>query len=282
MSNPELKEKDGRLRSKKALITGAGTGIGKGIALEYARQGADVAIHYAHSKKGALETVEAVLATGRRVRAFEADLSRVEAGRDLGRDAADFLGGLDILVNNAGITLNQPFEEVTPEQFDTLYNVNVRAQFFLTQTVLPHLLEARDPAIINITSIHAFEGMCEHSVYAGTKGAIVAYTRELAIELSERGVRVNAIAPCAVAVESHYKVIKDYDPESMGRQIPCGFEGMPRDIAGVAVFLASPEARYIIGQTIVVDGGTTSWMPFSDAFRHRADMSFGQGYVPRT
>ena len=198
----------------------------------------------------------------------------------LATKAGDFLGGIDVLVNNAGITLNMAFENVTPEQFDTLFHVNIRAQFFLTQALLPALEKASDPAIVNITSVHAFEGMPEHAVYAATKGAIVAYTRVLAIELAPRGIRVNAVAPGAVLVPSHYQAIPDYDPEAMGRLIPCGFEGEPVDVAKVVAFVASPEARYIVGQTLIVDGGTTSWMPFNDSFNLSSEMYFGKGYVP--
>jgi len=189
------------------------------------------------------------------------------------------LGGMDVLVNNAGITMNRPFEKVEPAQFDQLYHVNVRAPFFLTQALLPALVEAQG-AVINLSSVHAYEGYPEHSVYAGTKGALVAYTRELAIELALQGVRVNAIAPGSVVVENHYKAMPDLDLEAGGRAIPCGFVGEPPDIAKVAVFLASADARYIVGQTLIVDGGTTSWMPFSDAFRQPMGAQFGRGYVP--
>jgi NAD(P)-dependent dehydrogenase (short-subunit alcohol dehydrogenase family) len=203
----------------------------------------------------------------------------VEEVRRLGRQTLEFLGGLDALINNAGITMNRPFEKVEPEQFDRLYHVNVRAPFFLTQALLPALVESQG-AVINLSSVHAFEGYPEHSVYAGTKGALVAYTRELAIELALKGVRVNAIAPGSVVVENHYKAMPDLDLEAGGRNIPCGFVGVPLDIARVAVFLASADARYIVGQTLIVDGGTTSWMPFSDAFRQPMGVQFGRGYVP--
>ena len=117
-------------------------------------------------------------------------------------------------------------------------------------------------------------------MYAGTKGAIVSQTRELGVELALVGVRVNAIAPGHIAVENHFKAIPDLDLEAVGRTIPCGFVGDPLDIARVAVFLASEDARYIVGQTLVVDGGTTAWMPFNDSFRQLVDVQFGQGYVP--
>ncbi len=268
-----------RMAGKKVLVTGSGTGIGREIALEFGREGAEVVLHYSHSKEGAVSAVEELHQLGVRAAVFQADFARVEEVRRLGQQTLEFLGGVDALINNAGITMNRPFEQVEPEQFDRLYQVNVRAPFFLTQTLLPALV-ASQGAVINLSSVHAFEGYPEHSVYAGTKGALVAYTRELAIELALKGVRVNAIAPGSVVVENHYKVMPGLDVEAGGQNIPCGFVGVPLDIARVAVFLASADARYIVGQTLIVDGGTTSWMPFGDGFRQPMRVQFGKGYVP--
>jgi NAD(P)-dependent dehydrogenase (short-subunit alcohol dehydrogenase family) len=265
---------------KRVLVTGSGTGIGRAVALEFAREGASVVLHYSHSKDGALSAVEEIEGFGRRAAAFQADFRDLDQVRALAERALKFLGGIDVLVNNAGITMNRPFEETTPEQFDTLYDVNVRGPYFLTQAVVPSMVEQGRGVIVNLTSIHAFAGMPEHSVYAGTKGAIVAQTREMAIELAMKGIRVNAIAPGAVPVENQYKAVPDLDPEAMGRLIPVGFAGTPLDIARAAIFLASDDARYIVGQTLVMDGGTTSWLPMSDAFREPMEWSFGKGYVP--
>jgi len=267
------------MQDKRVLVTGAGTGIGRGIALEFAQAGAAVVFHYAHSAAGAEAAARQINEGGGRAAALGADLGRVEPIAGLAREAQEFLGGLDVLVNSAGITMNLPFAKVTSEQFDTLYHVNVRAPFFLTQALLP-ALEASNGAVVNISSIHAFEGYPEHAVYAGTRGAIVAFTRELAIELAPRGVRVNGIAPGSVEVENYYRVMKSFDREAAGRGIPAGFVGQPADIGRVAVFLASPAARYIVGQTLIVDGGTTAWMPFGDGFRQPLDSCFGKGYVP--
>jgi len=270
-----------RLEGKRALVTGAGTGIGRGIAREFCRQGADVVFHYAHSHDGAQAAVEEARREGaKKVTALGADFRSLDEAVRLTRQAIEFLGGIDVIVNNAGITLNRHFEDVTPEQFDTLYGVNIRAMYFATQTAVKAMIPQGRGVVINLGSVHAYEGYPEHTVYAGTKGAIVAFTRVLAIELAPKGIRVNAIAPGAVEVENHHKIIPNYDPAAMGRVIPAGFVGQPEDIAKVAVFLASDDARYLVGQTLIVDGGTTSWMPFSDGFRQPMGVQFGKGYVP--
>jgi NAD(P)-dependent dehydrogenase (short-subunit alcohol dehydrogenase family) len=266
------------LKGKRVLVTGGGTGIGKGIALGFSEAGAAVAVHYSRSSAGAENVVKKIHENGGKATAFKADFNDLSPIKAMCEKVIDFLGGIDILVNNAGITMNKPFEEVVPEQFETLYNVNVRAPFFLTQALLPELEKSRG-AVVNISSIHAFEGCQEHSVYAGTRGAIVAFTRELAIELAPRGVRVNAVAPGATEVENHYKVMAGFDPKTVGHGIPSGFMGQPRDISNAVMFIASPEARYIVGQTIIVDGGTTSWMSFDDGFRKPFNGCFGKDYV---
>ena len=269
-----------QLAGKRVLVTGAGTGIGQGIAREFAREGADVVFHYAHSGAGALAGAEEARGLGVRATAIGADFNVASEVQPLVQQAIDFLGGIDILVNNAGITMNRLFEDVTVEQFDTLYNVNIRAMFFATQACLPHMIAQGKGVVINLSSVHAYEGLSEHSVYAGTKGAIVSFTRALAVELAPKGIRVNGIAPGAVIVDNHYKAIGEIDLAETGRNIPAGFIGEPRDVARLAIFLATDEARYIVGQTIIIDGGTTAWLPFCDAFRQRSDAKFGKDYVP--
>ncbi len=269
------------LKGKRVLVTGAGTGIGKGIALEFAKEGAIVALHYSHSSTGANQALQQIRADGGNAEVFQANFNRTDEVRKLGRDAVAFLGGLDVLVNNAGITMNVPFEEVTEEQFDLLYNVNLKAQFFLIQETLPFLEKSEGATVINLTSTHAFAGMTEHAVYAGTKGAIVSFTRELSLELVQKGVRLNAIAPGWVEVENQHKVMgEDFDWEAESATVPAGFIGQPSDIGRLAVFLASEDSRYIVGQTIIADGGQLAIMPLTGDFRERRSYHFGQGYVP--
>jgi NAD(P)-dependent dehydrogenase (short-subunit alcohol dehydrogenase family) len=269
----------GKMKNKKVLVTGSGTGLGREIALEFARQGAAVVLHYVHSEEGAKSAVEEILKAGGKAIALKADMSEVEQAIKLASDAISFLGGLDVLVNNAGITLTLEFEKVTPEQFNLLYNVNVRGPYFIIQTALPAMIKQGGGAIINLSSVHGIRAYKGHSVYAGTKGAIIAHTRELAVELAPLGIRMNAIAPGAVPVENHFKAAGTDDMSGLRKLIPCGFYGTPLDIAKVAIFLASDDARYIVGQTIVVDGGTTSWMSFSEEFRDTG-IRLGKGYVP--
>ena len=269
---------------KRVLVTGSGTGIGHEIALEFARRGADVAVHYAHDDKGALTAVKEIRALGRRSEAFHADFDHVDAAVGLGDRAVAFLGGIDCLVNNSGISFNKPFLDVTPEQFDRLYNVNVRAHFFLTQRIAKDMLAHGGGAVCNITSIHGVSGAPEHSVYAGTKGAIIAQTRALAVELAHRGIRVNAIAPGWVTVENYYKVIPGFNEQDARKdaaeKVPLGRSGEKSEIAKLAVFLCSEDAAFIIGQTIVADGGTTSLMSLISDFRTISSAKFGKGYVP--
>jgi NAD(P)-dependent dehydrogenase (short-subunit alcohol dehydrogenase family) len=275
---------NGKLEGKKALVTGSGTGIGREIALEFARQGADVVLHYAHSSAGAESAVKEILAMGRKATALPADFDRVDEVLQLADKALAFLGRIDCLVNNAGITFNRPFRRVTLEQFDRMFHVNIRAQFFLTQRVAEDMLQHGGGAVCNITSIHGVSGAPEHSVYAGTKGAIIAYTRTLAVELACQGIRVNAIAPGCVPVENYNKVLEGFDLEATKEwaknAIPVGHVGTPFDIAKLAVFLCSDDAEFIVGQTIVADGGTTSLMSLISDFRNESSARFGIGYLP--
>lgn len=268
---------------QRVLVTGAGTGIGRGIAAAFARNGARVAVHCSSSTTGAEALVAAIRAQGGTAEIFKADFSQTASLPGLIEASTAFLGGLDVLVNNAGITMNRPFAQTTIDQFDRLYAVNVKAPYFLTQAALPHLLASRG-VVINISSIHAYEGYVEHSVYAGTRGAVVSFTRQLAIELGPKGVKVVGIAPGAVPVDNHFALSgttdRDGVMQAVGRSIPCGFAGTPEDIGAVAVFLASPGSRYLVGQTLIVDGGTTSWMPFGEQFKEPMTLQFGRGYVP--
>jgi NAD(P)-dependent dehydrogenase (short-subunit alcohol dehydrogenase family) len=265
--------------NKRVLITGSGTGIGKGIALEFAREGAVVALHYSHHEAGALAMVDQIQNEGGRARAFKADFLHVGQAARLVVEATSWMGGLDILVNNAGITTNIPIEEVTIEQFYTLFNVNIGAMYFTCQAAVKSMEQQGSGVIINISSVHAFQGCYEHTLYAATKGAIVAFTRALAVEAGPKNIRVNCVAPGGVKVE-HWSTVGELDLEQQARCLPVGFIAEPWDMGRICIFLASDGARYICGQTIVADGGQISVMASSDAFRKPMETQYGRGYVP--
>jgi NAD(P)-dependent dehydrogenase (short-subunit alcohol dehydrogenase family) len=269
------------MQGKKVLVTGAGTGIGRGVAMEFAREGADVVLHYSRSDAGARSAVEEIRKAGGKAEAYHADFTDMKQVRELADKAIAFLGGLDVLVNNSGITMNRQFERVTEEQFDTLFSVNIKAMFFLAQAVLPAMLKQGEGVIINMTSGHAFGGAREHAVYAATKGAIVSFTRSLAVELAPRGIRVNAIAPGWVLVENQVEVFGEgFDEAKASQVLPAGFIARAADLGRVAVFLASKEAKYFFGQTLICDGGQNALMAAIGDFRTPFQQTFGKKYVP--
>jgi NAD(P)-dependent dehydrogenase (short-subunit alcohol dehydrogenase family) len=272
-----------KLTGKRAIVTGAGTGIGREVALELARQGADVVVHYSHSAEGAKTAVEEIQAMGHRAAAISADFARPDEVTALGPKAIEFLGGIDCLVNNAGISFAKSFFEVQADQLDLLFHVNFYAQFLLTQQVARQMLDCGG-AVCNITSIHGLQGASEYSLYAATKGAIIAFTRAIAVELAHRGIRVNAIAPGWVTVENYAKAIPNYDPEEESRaaeqMIPAARAGSPLDIAKLAAFLCSDDAAFIVGQTIAADGGSSVLTSLKPDFRTETAARWGIGYVP--
>ena len=254
----------GSLSGKRALVTGVDRGgIGQGIALELARQGAAVACHYPFSDAGAAETVAQIQAAGGKAAAIQGDftLSAGVCGRVV-EAAGDILGGLDVLVNNAGLTETLPLTDVTPDHYEKLFAINVRSQIFCTQKALPLMQKAGGGSVVNLASVHSHAGVSDYAVYASTKGAVAALTRHLSIELAPHKVRVNAIAPGLIEVPRYFEGIPDYDPAVFAATVPWGRLGEPADIGGLAAFLSSDAADFITGQTIYVDGGTSAYMSF--------------------
>ena len=260
-----MKKECGKLQDKLALVTGSNTGIGRETALEFARQGADVVLHYPFNSEGADDAVDEIKAMGRRAIAYQADFNKVEACFDLLERAVEFLGGIDILVNNAGISVSENFLEVTPETFNEIYHVNIRAQFFCAQRAVKYMLaQKRQGVIINTTSSHAQVSLPGFAVYAGTKGAIWSWTKQLAIELAPLGIRVNGVCPGWIKVERYFQDIPDFNPQAIGPRIPYQRMGEPIDIARACVFMASADSDYLVGHIMVVDGGTLAKLALPD------------------
>ncbi|MBX8464652.1 SDR family oxidoreductase [Deinococcus sp. RIT780] len=246
----------GRLKGRRALITGADSGIGRAVAIAFAREGADVALNYLpDEEQDAREVVALIEAAGRRAVALPGDITDEAFSRELVTRAVKELGGLDILVNNAGKQVTQPsLSDITTEQLDLTFRTNVYAMFWITQEALKHL--GAGASIINTTSIQAYRPSPNLLDYASTKAAIVAFTQALAQQLGEKGIRVNAVAPGPFWTplqpsggQPQEKVM------AFGKDTPLGRPGQPAELAAMYVFLASQESSYTSGSTLGATGG---------------------------
>jgi len=246
----------GRLAGRKALISGGDSGIGRAAAIAYAREGADVAIVYLPSEeRDAREVIGLIEAAGRKAVAIPGDIKDEAFCKQLVKTAVKALGGLDILVNNAGKQVSQPdIGEITAEQFDATLKTNLYAMFWITQAATPHLKPGA--AVINTASIQAYDPSAHLLDYATTKAGIVAFTKALAKQLIEKGVRVNAVAP-----GPFWTVLQPSGGQTQekvqhfGEHSAFGRPGQPVEIAPVYVLLASQEASFITGEVYGVTGG---------------------------
>lgn len=238
-----------RLQNRKALITGANRSIGKGIAIAFAKQGADVVIQYRSDEKGALETLDLIQACGRDGKALYADFKEPHASDTLFDEAQDFLGEIDILVNCAAGYDTTSFLELSPERFELLFHVGVLTPMRLIQKAAKRLIEIEKPgSVINISSISGNRPYLNRTAHSNAKAALNMLTQSAALELAPYNIRVNAIAPGATPYEG------DHAP-SMIKEIPLNRAGLPEDQANAAIFLASNDSAWMTGQILTIDGG---------------------------
>lgn len=244
----------GKLQGKVALITGGDSGIGRAVAVFYAKEGADVALVYLNEHQDAADTKRRVEAEGRRCVTIAGDIGDEQFCQEAVRQTVQQLGYLDILVNNAAEQHpQQSIEDITAEQLERTFRTNIFSMFFLTKAALPHLKEGS--TIINTTSVTAFKGNQQLLDYSSTKGAIVAFTRSLSQSLVEKGIRVNGVAPGPIWTPLIPATFPEDKVKSFGAQVPMQRAGQPEEIAPSYVFLASDDSSYMSGQILHPNGG---------------------------
>ncbi len=242
------------LENKVVLVTGGSRGIGREIALEFAKNGADVIVNFAGNADRAETVVSEIKAIGQEAIAIQADVSNADDVQQLFKAAIEKFGKIDILVNNAGITRDNLLMRMKEAEWDDVINTNLKGVFLCTKAATRPMMKQRSGKIINITSIVAISGNPGQANYVAAKSGVIGLTKTSARELASRGITVNAIAPGFITTDMTETLTEEIKQEML-KQIPLARFGEPKDIAKVALFLASDAADYLTGQTIHVDGG---------------------------
>ncbi|MDP5338527.1 MAG: SDR family oxidoreductase [Nodularia sp. (in: cyanobacteria)] len=245
----------GKLNNKVALITGGDSGIGRAVAIAFAKEGADVAIVYLNEHDDAKETKHLVEKQGRRVVAIAGDITDETFCQQAVEQTVEQLGKLDILINNAAEQHpKENIEEITKEQLERTFSTNIFSMFYLTKAAMKHLKAGS--AIINTTSVTAYKGNAKLLDYSSTKGAIVAFTRSLSQNLVDKEIRVNAVAPGPIWTPLIASTFPADQVATFGKQVPMQRAGQPEEVAPSYVFLASDDASYMTGQVLHPNGGS--------------------------
>lgn len=242
------------LQGKTAIVTGATRGIGKGVALKLAEQGANIAFTYVSSEEKALALENELQALGVKAKAYKSDASLMKDSEELVKDVLENFESIDVLVNNAGITKDNLLMRMSEEDFNRVLEVNLKSIFNMTKAVQRTMLKQRSGSIVNMTSVVGVKGNAGQSNYAASKAGVIGFTKSIALELGSRNIRCNAIAPGFIETEMTEKlgeeVIKNWRDS-----IPLKRGGTPEDVANTTLFLASDLSAYITGQTLHVCGG---------------------------
>ena len=245
------------LKGKVAIITGAGTGIGQGVARRLGCEGAKVIVDYIGTPEGAEETERAIKETGGEGQIVNADVTKMDDVNCLVNTAWDKFGSADILVNNAGMEKRSDFWDTPESDYDKIMAVNLRGNFFLTQAFVRRLRDAKKPGrIVNISSVHEDMAFPGFATYCCSKGGLRMLMRDLAVELGPLGITINNVAPGAIVTPINKTLLEDKPKlNALLANIPLGRMGSVDDVAGLVAFLASDDASYVTGSTYVVDGG---------------------------
>jgi 3-oxoacyl-[acyl-carrier protein] reductase len=243
-----------RLEDRVAIVTGGGSGIGQGISLRFAEEGAKVAV-FDVNLKGAKDTARQIEKTGCHSLALKVDVSKTGDVETAVKEVLSKFGKVDILVNNAGITRPSKVADMTEEVWDSVVDVNLKGVFLCCRAVIPHMKERKYGKIVSIASILAQKGGAYYAHYGATKAGVVSFTQSLAIELGRHNINVNAIGPGIIDTPMAAGDVEAEFRKSLINRIPLRRIGTPRDIANAALFLASDEAAYITGQCLYVCGG---------------------------
>ena len=242
------------LENKTAIITGATRGIGRGIALMFAQQGANVAFTYSSSVDAAIALENELKDLGVNAKGYQSNAAIFDAAQELAADVLKEFGTIDILVNNAGITKDNLLMRISEEDFDKVIEVNLKSVFNLTKAVIRPMMKQRSGSIINMSSVVGIKGNAGQTNYAASKAGIVGFSKSVALELGSRNIRSNVIAPGFIETEMTGK-LDEATVQGWRDAIPLKRGGSPEDIANACVFLASDMSSYITGQTLSVDGG---------------------------
>jgi len=246
------------LKDTVALVTGAGGGIGQAAALELARRGADVAVHYHRNEKGASETARLVDSLGRKAAVFRGDLARLDHSRALVASVLERFGHVDVLVNNAGdLVERKPLLEMTEALWRQVLDLNLSSVFYVTQAVVPGMIDRKRGAVVNVSSLAAHNGGGPGALaYSAAKGGLISLTKAMAKELAGKGVHVNCVAPGLIGQTSFHDRYTAQDAFAAAEKtVPMGRAGTPEEVARVIAFLCGPDAAYLAGETIEINGG---------------------------